>query len=279
MKTVVSHISTDLDAVTSAWLIVRFLPGWKDAAFNFVSAGKTLNDMEPDADPDIIHVDTGRGKFDHHQFSSDKLCAAKVVFDYLVKHKHIKKTDEEGLARIADFTTMIDHFGEVHFPNPDSDLYDFSLYRLIEGLKSIGEKDENIMNRIFPVLDGVLELFKKKLNAEEEIKAGFIFESRFGRALAMETQNEETMKLALKRGFKVVVKKNPKTGFIRIKTLPDKDIDLTPIHKKILSLDSKATWFLHSGKHMLLNGSSKSPDAKASSLDLKRVIEILRPLA
>lgn len=276
MKTIVAHISTDLDAVASAWLVFRFLPGWKDASFKFVPAGKTLNDRLPDEDPDIIHVDTGLGRFDHHQIASDKLSATKRVFDHLVKQKHINKKDEESLSRIVDFVTFIDHFGEVRFHDPASDVYDFSLYRLIEGLKLTGKKDEEVMRHTFETLDGVLELFKKKVNAEREIKSGFIFESRWGKALGLETQNDETIKMALKQGYRVVVKRNPKTHFIRIKTLPEKDIDLTPISEEILKLDPKASWFLHAGKHMLLNGSSKSPDSKPSALPLKKVIEILR---
>lgn len=278
MKTIVSHVSTDLDAVASSWLITRYLPGWKDASFKFVPAGKTLGDKSPDEDPNIAHVDTGRGRFDHHQFASDKLSATKRVYDYLLEKKHLKKSDQDALGRIADFATMIDHFGEVYFPNPTSDLYDFSLYRLIEGLKNIGKRDEEIMRHVFVELDGVLELLKKKINAEKEIERGFVFQNKWGKALAVETQNEETMKMALKQGFRTVVKRNPSTHFIRIKTLPDKDIDLTAVYKEILKVDAKATWFLHAGKHMLLNGSSKSPDAKPSSLTLKKVIEILRSI-
>ena len=279
MKTLVSHFSTDLDAVASSWLITRYLPDWNNPSFKFVSAGKTLDDKLPDEDPNIIHVDTGLGRFDHHQFASDKLSATKRVYDYLLEKQYVKRYDQDALGRIADFATMIDHFGEVHFPDPTSDLYDFSLYRLIEGMKAIGKKDEEIMQHGFILLDGVLELFKKKINAEEEIKGGFIFENKWGKAIALDTQNEETMKMALKQGYRTVAKRNPKTHFIRIKTLPDKDIDLTPVHEEILKADPKDTWFLHSGKHMLLNGSSKSLDSKASSLTLKKVIEILQSIA
>lgn len=278
MKTIVAHISTDLDAITSAWQIVRYVPDWNNPSFKFVPAGKTLDGKNPDADPNIIHVDTGLGKFDHHQFSSDKLSATKLVFDYIMKKDYVKKSDHEALSRIVDFATLIDHFGEVNFPDPSADLYDFSLYRLIEGLKSTGMKDEEVMKHVFVILDGLLDLFKKKINAEQEVKNGFIFQSRWGKALAMETQNEETMKLALKQGYRVVVRRNPKTSFLRIKTLPEKDIDLTSAYEKILELDPKATWFLHAGKHMLLNGSSKNPEANPSVLTLKKVIEILRKI-
>lgn len=279
MKMVVAHISVDLDAVTSSWLVVRFMPGWKNSSFQFVPAGQTLGNKPPDENPDIIHVDTGLGKFDHHQFSSNKLSATKRVFEYLKKRECIKKRDIPAVSRIVDFVTLIDNFGEVYFHEPTSDIYDFSLHQLTEGLKSINKNDEEIMSFMFTALDAILELFKKKIHAEEEVKKGFVFKTVWGKGLAMETQNEEALKYALKLGYKVVVRRNPEKRFIRIKTLPEKAIDLTSTYKKVVAIDPDATWFLHSGKHMLLNGSSKNPQAKVSSLSLKKVIEILQSIA
>lgn len=274
-KIIVMHMSVDLDATTSAWLLKRYLPGCADATYQFVPAGKTLEGKPVDSDPNVLHVDTGMGLFDHHQFADDSLSATRRVFDYLLEKKFLKDREVDPLTRIVNFVTLIDHFGEVYFPDPTSDLYDFSLFQLTEGLKATGKKDEEVCEFMFSALDAVLEIFKKKINAEAEIKLGFVFENRWGKAIAMETQNEETMKLAMKQGFKTVIKRNPKTGAIRIKTLPEKEIDLTEAYEVILKLDPEATWFLHVGKHMLLNGSSKDPNAKPSSLSLKKVIEIL----
>jgi hypothetical protein len=58
------------------------MPGWKSAEFKFVQAGETLDNLPPDNNPEIIHVDTGFGKFDHHQ-TDKETCASKLVFEYL----------------------------------------------------------------------------------------------------------------------------------------------------------------------------------------------------
>ncbi|OGK18316.1 hypothetical protein A3G67_03410 [Candidatus Roizmanbacteria bacterium RIFCSPLOWO2_12_FULL_40_12] len=279
MKTIVPHVSVDLDAVTSSWLVVRYMPGWTEAGFNFVPAGTTLNGADPDEDLNIIHVDTGLGKFDHHQFADNKLSATKRVFDYLQEKSYVKKTDLPALSRIVEFVTLIDNFGEVYFPDPTSDIYDFSLYQLTEGLKQLGKKDEEVVRIMFTLLDATLELFKKKINAEDEVKKGYIFKTKWGKSLALETQNEEALKYALKQGYKIVARRNPKKGFVRIKSAPEKEIDLTPVHEEIVKKDPSATWFLHSSKHMLLNGSSKNPTAVASNLPLKKVVEILQSIA
>jgi len=90
MKLIVTHFSPDLDALTSCWLIKRFLPGWKKAEIKFVAAGSTFNNQPPDLDKNIIHVDTGMGKFDHHQ-TSNYTCAAKKVFLFLKNEGFIER--------------------------------------------------------------------------------------------------------------------------------------------------------------------------------------------
>ena len=51
MKKIVTHFAPDLDAITSVWLVKRFMPGWKKAEVVFVPAGETLDDQPVDSDP------------------------------------------------------------------------------------------------------------------------------------------------------------------------------------------------------------------------------------
>ena len=122
----------------------------------------------------------------------------------------------------------------------------------------------------------MLNIFVKKINAEDELKKGFVFTSLWGKSIVIETKNEETTKLALKKGYKLVAKKDPEKGNIRIKTLPDKKLNLKPLHEKIIEADQKATWFLHASGNMLLNSSSKNPNFIPSKLSLSRLIEIIK---
>lgn len=280
MKTIVTHISPDLDAVTSSWLIKRFMPEWADADMKFISAGTTLDHKQPDADPNIIHVDTGLGKFDHHQLEDPdrKYCATERVFSYLQDKNILKIRDAEALSRMIVFATSIDHFGELYFADPKADVYDFGLHQILEGFKLTNQNDQETCNIGFKCLDAIFQIFKQKVGAEDDIKKGYIFQCKWGRALAMETKNEESLKIALKSGYRVVIKKNPDQGNIRIKSHPIKEIDLTPVYEGVKKLDSKATWYFHPSKHMLLNGSSKSPDSVPSSLSLKKVIEIIKKI-
>jgi len=274
MKTIVTHYSPDLDAFASCWLIKRYLPKWSCAEIRFVPAGETLESKDPDKNPSIIHVDTGLGRFDHHQ-TGKKTSATRLFFDYLKKEGFIGKKEVVPLERMVDVITMIDQFNEVFLPDPTADIYEFNLYQLVDGLKNIIQNDEQTTDMVFIILDAVFIGFKNKVRAEEEIKNGFIFRSFWGKALAMENGVEESIKLAQKSGYFLVVRRNPENGMIRIKARPDTKIGLDELYYKLKSIDKKATWYLHPSKRILLNGSMKNPKTKPSSLSLKKIIEII----
>lgn len=268
-------MSVDLDAVSSAWLIRRFLPGWENAELKFVPAGSTLDNKPPDENPEIIHVDTGMGKFDHHQLADRNYCAANLVLKFLVEDKHVKKSDREALSRITDFVLMDDNFHDVFLPNPDEDRYDFLLHRVFEGFKTMEPDDEQRCEMLFKLFDGLQNLFKNKIKAEEEIKKGYVFKSNWGKSIAMETSNNDSVKLAMKKGYDLVIRKDREKGSLTVKTLPKKGLDLTALYEKLRETDSKATWFLHVSKNMLLNGSTKNPNMIPTTLTLQKVIEIV----
>ncbi len=274
MKTIVTHISPDLDALTSSWLIKKYYPGWKNAIIKLVPAGSTLGHKDPDADPEIIHVDTGFGKFDHHQ-ADEFTSASMLVYKFLTSEKNISLKDNEALGRFITLVTELDHFREYFYPDPSADRYNILLHEIIEGLKSTLD-DQELINLSFQLLNSALSNFKNKINAEREIKKGFIFRTYLGKSVILETKNSEAGKLAMKNGFNLVITKNPDKGYVRIKSPPVKNADLTPVYKKVLKLDPHASWFFHSSKRMLINGSAKNPSMKPSALTIPKLIEIAK---
>ena len=277
MKTLVTHRSPDLDAITSLWLIVRNHHGWEQPHFEFVLAGKTLNDADPDDDRDIIHVDTGLGQFDHHQLE-ERTSASRRILDFLKEKGNLRKSNIEALDRIVDVVTLYDNFGEAKFHEPESDIYNFSLSEVINGLKAMLQDDLKTVEMTFPFLDGLLYNMKNKIGAKIDLKMGLSIQTSFGKSLFLETSNDEAMKLALKIGYTFVVRKDPDRGYVRIKTFPEPEYDLTKLYEKILEVDKEGSWFLHQSKNMLLNGSSKNLDMKASPLTLARLIEIMKEM-
>lgn len=277
MKIIVTHRSPDLDAIASCWLIKKFLPGWQNAEIKFVSAGLTLNNLSPDANPEIIHVDTGLGKFDHHQ-SNAKTCSTRKILDFLKRENSIKNKFLKPLEILANFVIEDDHFLEVYYPEPDADRYEFMLNNLIDGLKVVLTEDGKLAEYVFILLDATLEKLKKKANAEEELNQGIVFSSYLGKSFAIESGNDEILRFAQKIGYLMVIRKDPKYGNVRIKCPPDIKLDLTPLYNKIIKIDKTGFWYLHPSKHMLLNGSPKRPEQTPSPLSLARLIEIIKKI-
>src|SRR3989338_7918963 len=275
MKTIVTHLSPDLDAIASVWLVKKFLTGWEKAQIKLVPTGTTLDNNLPDSNKDIIHVDTGLGKFDHHQ-TNEYSSATKLVYKYLLKEDLIDVKDIKPIEKIVEYVNSTDHFAEVFYFEPDSDRYDFMIRQLVDGLKVINRDETKFIEIIFQLLEAVSIVFKNKISAEEEIKNGFVFRSYLGKSLAIETKNEETVKLALKKGFSLVIRRHPEAGFTRIKTLPDKKLSLKPVYEKIIKIDKKGSWFFHISGHMLLNGSSGNPKLIPTPLSLNKIIEIIK---
>ncbi len=270
MKTIVTHFAPDLDGITSIWLLKTFVPEWKEAAIAFVPAGKTMGDKAVDSDPEVVHVDTGFGKFDHHQ-SNEDTCAALKVYESLSMH-------DEALERMLRVVNDVDHFREVFFPNPMSDVWDMSLGSIIDGMNmTMVNEPLSMIDGIMDYLDASYKMFQNKVWAEKEIKEkGIEFTVAFGKALGIETVNRETIHVAQKMGYVIAVRKDPKIGSVQIKSIPKDDIDLTALYEEVKKQDAEATWFLHASKHMLLNGSAKNPDMKPTKLTLNQVIESVK---
>ena len=287
MKTIVTHHYPDVDAVTAVWLVKTFYPDWEEADIAFVPAGETLGGKEADSEENILHVDTGLGQFDHHQ-TNDRTSAARLVFEYLreagnlklgVRHPH-HHWNEKALDRLTMVVVDIDHFGHVDWPNPTADIYDFGLESMLDGWKLL-KKEENADREVtewgMRAVDGIYHTFVNKVWAEEEIKTkGILFDTVWGKAIGIETMNDDTISLAQKQGCVIAIRKDPHKGYLRVKARPGSGVDLTPIYNQLKKSDKEATWFFHVSKLMILNGSHKNPKMKATTLSLVEVIEIIK---
>ena len=296
MRRITTHKSSDLDAVTSVWLLKRFMPGWEDAEVAFVNAGERLpgtyenegQAIETIDGIETIHVDTGMGALDHHQTGDNNICGASLTLEFVLKNEEstLNKHDNkrEAVKRIVELVIDDDHFQEVYYPEADADIYEAGIVGIIQGYKILHKGDDNALVEFsFELLDDILHNLESKIWAESEIKEkGVEFESRWGKAIGVETINDEVLKRAQMMGYTVSVRKDPSGGFVRIKALPDKrggeslNIDLSDAYQKIREMDPESSWFLHASKRMLLNGSSKNPEMKGSSLTLEQVIEVLK---
>jgi len=297
MKIVVTHTMPDLDAVMSVWLIKRFLQGWSEAEVGFVPAGSRLKNARPGpevkepiekvGDDEVIHVDTGMGPLDHHQVRSDQVCGASRTWDYVRSVSEMFKEPErsekiiekeEAISRMVQVAVDVDHFKEVFRPDPSADYQDFSIVNVLDGLKLLKpDSDLYYVDFMFTALDALLRDFENKIWAEKEIENNSTeFDCEWGKALGLETINDDVIKTAQLNGFALVVRKDPRKGYVRIKASPRLDIDLTNTYEKLKKIDPDATWFLHVSRKMLLNGTPKNPKMVPTNLSLEKIISILK---
>lgn len=299
MKIIVGHNSPDIDVVCSVWLLKRFFNGWENAEVKFVPAGTRLpnsnleapsgegNPIEKIGEDEVITVDTGLGPLDHHQTKSDKVCGATLTWDYVRSQGQMfadeKESDrvqhrEEAISRIVNLVLDDDHFKQVFYADPNADYMESTLPELLDGAKLEKPDDDMfVLNFGMQALDLLLRKMENKIWAEEEIKNNSReFESKWGKALAAETINDDVIKVAQKMGYAVVLRKDPRKGYVRIKANPKFDVDLSNTYEQLKKMDPDATWFLHVSRKMLLNGTTKNPKMRPTKLNLDGIISVLK---
>jgi len=124
-------------------------------------------------------------------------------------------------------------------------------------------------------LEATYKLLQLKVKAEEQIKEGKKFKTRWGKAVAIFTENESVLDVAIKNDYAVVVRKDPGRGHVRVTGSNKFNVDLTKAYEAVKQKDPEATWFLHASKVLLRNGSSRNPTMKASKLSIDDMVVIL----
>ncbi|MDR0462664.1 MAG: hypothetical protein LBG64_00350 [Pseudomonadales bacterium] len=283
-KLIVTHNAPDQDAIASIWLLQRFdAQHHAGARVAFVNPGETITEEAAAALgatlDECTHVDTGMGEFDHHdaQRASRDICAATLVYDYLVGLRP-ELANDKALQAVVAHVLDVDHFGEVFWCDAGSSRQMFMLHEIISGMDYTETEDDayqvSFGCKCFDFIYGNMERLVK---AKETIEAkGIPFQIKSGRALAIETRNDETISLAQKEGYQLVIRKDPGNGQVRIKARPDSDFDLRQIYEDIIKADDIGYWFYHPSGKMVLNGSNKAKDKIPTPLTLDEVMDIVR---
>ena len=277
MKRIITHVNPDLDAIASAWLIQKFLPGWEEAEISFCQAETTFDNKLVDSDPDILHVDVGLGKLDHHQTNSFT-CASKLSLDFILekrKGQELSSLNSEALKMIVKTVNEIDNAHDSSWSEVKEERYDFYLHSILSGLRRMGKTDIEVVQYGFLGLNAILKNLKAGIKAKEEIKKGIEFQTPWGKAIALETGNELFLWESEKAGYILAAKKDPDEGNVRIYARYDSDVDLKKAYQKLKEMDKESDWFLHSSSKLLLNG-SRVKDMRPTKLSLEEVIEVLK---
>lgn len=280
---IVTHIAPDLDAITSSWLLLKFdQQHYGKAELAFVNPGARIS-LEAAEQfhcqlHQVAHVDTGLGKFDHHQptRANQKTCATKLVHEYLCQI-HPELASDSALMALVNYVTEIDNFQEIHWPEPNQPKYVMMIHELLRGFE-LNHPGENLEQWQFgrQCLESAYQALHESFQAQEIIKnQGQEFKLAVGQGLGLLTANDDTIKSAQKMGYVLVIRKDPEQGYVRIKATPDAEFTLKKLADEINKIDGQAHWFYHPGGKMLLNGWSGAHDIPPSSLSLTQLIDLV----
>lgn len=275
-KIIVTHVSPDFDGIPAIWLLRKFHPEFKNARVELVPAGNSTYNNEPvDSNPNVLHVDVGGGKFDHHN-NNEFTCGAKLVWEWLIKEGYVDASDK-ALERIIQVITELDHgWDSYQWPEPASDRWEFALHNVLSGLKmAFPKQTEKYIEWTSDSLDAVYAIMKSKVKAEVEVGEGVKFKTRWGEGIAVVTKNDGVMEVAVKGGYAVVVRKDPEEGYVRITGSNAHKVDLSKAYEAMCKKDDAGNWFLHASKVLLRNGSTRNPTMKPTKLSIEQVIGIL----
>jgi hypothetical protein len=256
----------DLDSVTSIWLLKRF-GGLEQVELAFVPAGATLNDMPVDSDPEVIHVETGRGRFDHHQeeVAGPHTCSAKLVWQAV-------RPQDRALEQIIEYVVKQDN-GLIE-PWLQNDRWGWG--GLLRGLNLCYPQDpQKVVEAMLPILDGWYAWAQELVELEREFERRLEFQTPWGLGIAFEGDLGGARGWSFRRGAVIFVRRTSQ-GWVGIEGRARHHVDLTPVYQRLRELEPEADWFLHASKRILLCGSWKSPAQNPSRLTLPEVVEILK---
>lgn len=276
-KLIVTHIHPDLDAIMSSWLLARFNQSqFGDAKFEFVPAPHTYKDLPPDNDPNIVHVDVGGGKFDHHKPGGFVTCAAKLVYEELVAEKLVSE-DDESIKEMIKIAYEIDTFADCYWPGTESPRMALMLHEIIPALHRLQVYDnEAVLRMVFVYLDATYQRLKDWEKGKMAVNEGKEFESAWGKGIIVTTAADDVSKTAQKMGYDIVVIHDPQKGFLKIKTAPAVKLSLKSLYDKICLREDPERWVYHNSGHMLFSGSDKGELKERTQLTLHDLLEMIK---
>ena len=276
-KTIVTHQHPDLDAIMSAWILFRFdQPTYGDAEFAFIPASTTYKNEPVDSNPDVVHVDVGFGRYDHHQPGAPtKTCASELVWKDLVLQGKVSSVDA-SLSEMVHHALEIDLFHDCFWPEAAESRFAFTLSEIIPALHRLQLHDnEAVLRMAFVMLDGVYQRLKDIHKGTEAIAAGRELATAWGKTLVVETGADDVSKIAQKMGYAMVVIHDSEKGYLKIKLRPDVSRNLDPIYDKIQQLEPER-WFYHNSGLMLFSGSDKGAARKPTQLTIEDLVKIIK---
>lgn len=239
--------------------------GATHAQLQFVPSGLTLHNQPVDSDPAIIHVDTGGGRYDHHQRKHASLSAAELV-------RRATAPYDLALQRLVQQVTEIDQARD-RLSNPI-----FNVQALVHGLNALFPDQPGLVAQtMLPNLDAWHASEARQIRLEAAFQHRIEFETPWGLGIALESSDGGSGQLAFRHGA-VVHAYRDAHGWMGAAARSDSQVDLSEMYSKLQIIDQEADWYLHPNKRLLLCGSAKAPANNLSRLSLAQFVDLISTL-
>ncbi len=238
--------------------------GAEDAELLFVAAGSTLANRPPDDDPRIVHVDTGGGRYDHHQVDDMHLSAAELV-------RRDVAPDDRALMRMVDQVTRLDNARA----SSREGMF-FNINDLINGYNVLyPTRPHHVALAMLANFDAWYEHETRMLRLEQAFARRLEFRTRWGLGIAMQSDDGGSSRLAYERGAVLYAYRDGR-GYMGVAAQSRSPVDLEPVYVDLKQVDPQADWYLHPNRRLLLCGTPKAPPRIPSRLSLEELVAVLR---
>lgn len=257
------------------WLIRHYFAGFSRAQVKFISAENGGADkIIPDQDPKALYIGVGRGKFDEHRGLTAN-CASSLVWRDIKRNQKIENRSQleiKAVDRLVEYVLREDTGKLVEMTDRT-----FSVQNILWGYYDNHQKSSEKMIEFGQTI--IDSLFSQQLtlaDLEQAWKKKKIFQTKWGKAVALEADEKGLSGLAFQKGYELIIGINPKNGYHGFRAKAQGKVDLSAIYEKIKSLEPEADWFLHQSKKLLLCGGDVAPKARKSKLKLEEMIELIK---
>lgn len=280
MRTIVTHVAPDWDAIGGVWLLKRY--GGLDASdVVFVNTGNP----DPAALEDAIAVvDTGRvfdptrRRFDHHQMpgaAANETCATLQVVQHLVLAR--PDVDFNPIWPLIDLI----YAGDTGKPAANESRQ-MGIHALLSNKKRQGADNYALLMYGFDLLDNLAQSLISQCEARKSLESCTVYRSGDGLVVALRDAPMGATFAAHEAGARLVVFANYDKNAIGIlrggegtdvhcgglvsALLNDYDCGLDNIYAAVY--DELATWYRHQAGFFAGRGTDKAPSDKPILVDL-----------
>ena len=313
MKTIVTHVSPDLDAIASAWLLLRYAPKFENAQVVFVNTGNP--DRAVLAQADAV-VDTGGTYnpylhcYDHHQMKNpNEACAAMLVWRDLM-YLHGINPYTPDVAHLEPLVQLI-HAGDCGLPEADESRKN-GIHAMVSEMK-YQQFEDAVIFRLGCVLldfiaghlssgipfDAILrdvnagwgDLFLKpaQLRAEELKRTGIApyvaYMSFDGAFVALRDAPQGATQLAFEQGAQLVLWSNYTENAIGINRARGIEVHVGELvdsiqvyavqHNSTILATELASWYRHNSGFFSGRGTAKAPREDTIPVDFTTLAAIV----